>query len=48
MRLLHLGQIMSGLAMIEEAKAGWPSAASADVRTPFTSQTYRMPKFVSG
>jgi xanthine dehydrogenase YagT iron-sulfur-binding subunit len=30
------GQIMSGVAMIEEAKAGWPSAASADVRTPFT------------
>ena len=26
---------MSGVAMIEEAKAGWPSAASADVRTPF-------------
>ena len=30
------GQIMSGVAMIEEAKAGRPSAASADVRTPFT------------
>jgi len=30
------GQIMSAVAMIEEAKAGWPSAASADVRTPFT------------
>jgi Aerobic-type carbon monoxide dehydrogenase, small subunit CoxS/CutS homologs len=30
------GQIMSGVAMIAEAKAGWPSAASADVRTPFT------------
>jgi len=29
------GQIMSGVAMIEEAKAGWPSAASADVRMPF-------------
>jgi xanthine dehydrogenase YagT iron-sulfur-binding subunit len=29
------GQIMSAVAMIEEAKAGWPSAASADVRTPF-------------
>jgi xanthine dehydrogenase YagT iron-sulfur-binding subunit len=26
------GQIMSGIAMIEEAKAGWPSAATADVR----------------
>jgi xanthine dehydrogenase YagT iron-sulfur-binding subunit len=30
------GQIMSGAAMIEEAKAGWPSAATADVRNPFT------------
>jgi xanthine dehydrogenase YagT iron-sulfur-binding subunit len=30
------GQIMSGVAMIEEAKAGWPSAATADVREPFT------------
>lgn len=29
------GQIMSGVAMIEEAKAGWPSAASADVRRQF-------------
>ena len=29
------GQIMSGIALIEEAKAGWPSAASADVRSPF-------------
>jgi len=29
------GQIMSGVALIEEAKAGWPSAASADVRRPF-------------
>ena len=27
------GQIMSGVAMIEEAKAGWPSAATADVRS---------------
>jgi xanthine dehydrogenase YagT iron-sulfur-binding subunit len=27
---------MSGVAIIAEAKAGWPSAASADVRTPFT------------
>jgi xanthine dehydrogenase YagT iron-sulfur-binding subunit len=26
------GQIMSGVAMIEEAKAGWPSAATADPR----------------
>jgi xanthine dehydrogenase YagT iron-sulfur-binding subunit len=29
------GQIMSGVAMIEEAKAGWPSAATADLRHPF-------------
>jgi xanthine dehydrogenase YagT iron-sulfur-binding subunit len=29
------GQIMSGVAMIEEAKAGWPSAATADPRHPF-------------
>jgi xanthine dehydrogenase YagT iron-sulfur-binding subunit len=29
------GQIMSGVAMIEEAKAGWPSAATADVTRPF-------------
>src|SRR5882724_10956020 len=31
------GQIMSGVAMIEEAKAGWPSAATADVTRPFTA-----------
>jgi xanthine dehydrogenase YagT iron-sulfur-binding subunit len=30
------GQIMSGVAMIEEAKSGWPSAATVDVRKPFT------------
>ena len=30
------GQIMSAVAMIEEAKAGWPSAATNDVRRPFT------------
>jgi xanthine dehydrogenase YagT iron-sulfur-binding subunit len=30
------GQIMSGVAMIEEAKAGWPSAATADLRHAFT------------
>jgi xanthine dehydrogenase YagT iron-sulfur-binding subunit len=30
------GQIMSGVAVIEEAKAGWPSAATGDVRNPFT------------
>jgi xanthine dehydrogenase YagT iron-sulfur-binding subunit len=29
------GQIMSSVAMIEEAKAGWPSAATADVTKPF-------------
>jgi xanthine dehydrogenase YagT iron-sulfur-binding subunit len=27
------GQIMSGIAMVGEAKAGWPSAATADVRS---------------
>jgi xanthine dehydrogenase YagT iron-sulfur-binding subunit len=30
------GQIMSAVAMIEEAKVGRPSAATADVRRPFT------------
>jgi xanthine dehydrogenase YagT iron-sulfur-binding subunit len=30
------GQIMSAIAMIEEAKAGWASAATADVRRPFS------------
>jgi xanthine dehydrogenase YagT iron-sulfur-binding subunit len=30
------GQMMSAIAMIEEAKAGWPSAATADVRRPLT------------
>src|SRR5437899_2803296 len=30
------GQIMSAVAMIEEAKAGWPSAATADVERPFS------------
>jgi xanthine dehydrogenase YagT iron-sulfur-binding subunit len=29
------GQIMSGVAMIEEAKVGWPSAVTPDVRSPF-------------
>jgi xanthine dehydrogenase YagT iron-sulfur-binding subunit len=29
------GQIMSGVAVIEEAKAGWPSAATEDVTKPF-------------
>lgn len=30
------GQIMSGVAVIEEARTGWPSAATADVTRPFT------------
>jgi xanthine dehydrogenase YagT iron-sulfur-binding subunit len=30
------GQIMSAISVIEEAKAGWPSAATDDVRSPFT------------
>src|SRR5205807_2014791 len=30
------GQITSAIAMIEEAKAGWPSAATADTGRPFT------------
>jgi xanthine dehydrogenase YagT iron-sulfur-binding subunit len=30
------GQIMSAAAMIEEAKAGWPSAATQDIAKPFT------------
>ena len=29
------GQIMSGIAVIEEANAGWPSAATTDVTKPF-------------
>jgi xanthine dehydrogenase YagT iron-sulfur-binding subunit len=29
------GQIMSGVAMLEEARAGWPSAATKDVTKPF-------------
>jgi xanthine dehydrogenase YagT iron-sulfur-binding subunit len=31
------GQIMSGVAMIEEARAGWPSAATADVGKRFNT-----------
>jgi len=31
------GQIMSAVAMIEEAKAGWPSAATRDVTKAFTA-----------
>ena len=30
------GQIMSGLAVIAEVKAGWPSAATTDLTRPFT------------
>lgn len=30
------GQIMSGVAVLEEAGAGWPSAATQDVTKPFT------------
>jgi len=30
------GQIMSAVAVIAEAKAGWPSAATADLRASFT------------
>jgi xanthine dehydrogenase YagT iron-sulfur-binding subunit len=30
------GQIMSAVAIIEEAKAGWPSAATSDLRKPFS------------
>jgi xanthine dehydrogenase YagT iron-sulfur-binding subunit len=30
------GQIMSAVAMVDEAKAGWPSAATTDVTRPFT------------
>jgi xanthine dehydrogenase YagT iron-sulfur-binding subunit len=30
------GQIMSAVAMIEEVKAGWPSAATTDVGRPFS------------
>jgi xanthine dehydrogenase YagT iron-sulfur-binding subunit len=30
------GQIMSGVALIEEVKAGWPSAATVDLTRPFT------------
>jgi xanthine dehydrogenase YagT iron-sulfur-binding subunit len=30
------GQIMAAIAMIDEAKAGWPSAATPDITKPFT------------
>lgn len=32
------GQIMSAVAMIEEAKMGWPSAATADVAKQFSPE----------
>jgi xanthine dehydrogenase YagT iron-sulfur-binding subunit len=35
MRLLHVWADLSGVAAILEAKAGWPSAATGDVRRPF-------------
>src|SRR5690349_17594808 len=31
------GQIMSAVAVLNEAKAGWPSAATADLARPFTT-----------
>src|ERR1700731_1793227 len=30
------GQIMSGVAVIEEVKGGWPSAVTTDLTRPFT------------
>jgi xanthine dehydrogenase YagT iron-sulfur-binding subunit len=30
------GQIMSGVALLREARSGWPSAATADVTQPFS------------
>lgn len=36
------GQIMSAVAMIEEAKAGWPSAATQDVTRPFTMSEFSL------
>ena len=42
------GQIMSGVAMIEEARAGWPSAATADLRHALLSPTCPARKFASG
>jgi xanthine dehydrogenase YagT iron-sulfur-binding subunit len=38
------GQIMSGVAMIEEARAGWPSAATTDVRRPFGIADLSLPE----
>ncbi len=34
------GQIMSAVAMIQEAKAGWPSAATPNVTKPFTTADF--------
>ena len=34
MRLLHAGQICSGIALIDGVRAGFPSAVTADVREP--------------
>src|SRR6201997_230773 len=36
------GQIMSAVAMIEEARAGSPSAATADVTKPFTMSDFSL------
>ena len=33
------GQIISAVAMIEEAKAGWPSSATADLTRPFRGES---------
>jgi xanthine dehydrogenase YagT iron-sulfur-binding subunit len=30
------GQIMSGIALLKEARSGWPSAATSDVTRPFS------------
>jgi xanthine dehydrogenase YagT iron-sulfur-binding subunit len=38
------GQIMSAVAMIEEAKAGWPSAATTDVTRPFSAADLSEPE----
>jgi xanthine dehydrogenase YagT iron-sulfur-binding subunit len=32
------GQIMSGVALLKEARSGWPSAATADVTQPFSRE----------
>jgi len=36
------GQIMSAVAMMEEAKMGWPSAATKDVTRPFTMGNFSL------